>query len=108
MLLFNKSLSKLAISLILRRFFQQSRRIFPDLPMKKVEKKNRGKVDSSVLLGCPWLFEYKSLSRTSLQIAKCSVVIVNFINSLTRLWFFSLAIRCFNWMRMRLVSLIVP
>ena len=39
MLLFNKSLSKLAISLILRRFFQQSRRIFPDLPMKKVEKK---------------------------------------------------------------------
>ena len=41
MLLFNKSLSKLAISLILRRFFQQSRRIFPDLPMKKVEKKKK-------------------------------------------------------------------
>ena len=41
MLLFNKPLSKLAISLILRRFFQQSRRIFPDLPMKKVEKKKK-------------------------------------------------------------------
>ena len=55
MLLFNKSLSKLAISLILRRFFQQSRRIFPDLPMKKVEKK-------------PWKGRFICSTRLSLAI----------------------------------------
>ena len=42
-LVFNKSLSNLAVLLILRRSFQWWRRIFPNLSMSKVEK-NREKV----------------------------------------------------------------
>ena len=53
----------------LKTLFPAESTDFPWLAHEKSWKKNRGKVDSSVLLGCPWLFEYKSLSRTSLQIA---------------------------------------
>ena len=73
--------------------FTNLKTLFPaestDFPWLADEKswKKRWKVYSPVLLSCPWLFEYKSLSRTSLQISKCSVIIVNFINSLTRHWF---------------------
>ena len=43
-LVFNKSLSNLAVFLILRRSYQRGGRIFPNLSMSKVKKKNRGKV----------------------------------------------------------------
>ena len=40
-IVFNKSLSNLALLLILRRSFQWCRRIFPNLSMSKVEKKRK-------------------------------------------------------------------
>ena len=43
-LVFNKSFPNLAILLILRRSFEWCRRIFPNLSMSKVEKKNCEKV----------------------------------------------------------------
>ena len=52
---FNKSLWNLAILLILRRFFQWRRRIFPNLSMSKVEKKPwKGLLAGKGLMRSPW------------------------------------------------------
>ena len=48
-LVFNKSLSNLAILLILRRSFQWCRRIFPNLSMSKVEKTVKRSVTKRLL-----------------------------------------------------------
>ena len=56
-LVFNKTLSILTILLILRRFSQWCRRIFPNLSTSKVEK-NRGKVYWQPGIGKLWEQNY--------------------------------------------------
>ena len=52
---FNKSLSNLAILLILRRSFQWCRRIFPNLSVSKVEKTVKRYFCTELICFCPYL-----------------------------------------------------
>ena len=57
-LVFNKSLSNLAVLLILRRSYQRGRRISPNLSMSKVKKKT---VERSIVINCSFLFSQKAI-----------------------------------------------
>ena len=64
-LVFDKSLSNLAVLLILRRSYQRGRRIFPNLSMSKVKKKT---LERSIVTNCSFLFSQKNHKNQTIYI----------------------------------------